>query len=305
MNFDLNTALRVFRLIATHGSFTRAAAEMEVSTSALSQSLRQLEDHLGVRLLHRSTRRVALTEAGEIFLARINPALADIDSAIDSIRPDQTQPTGRLKITLPHIAVALILKPVLTKFMQSYPKIQLDIDTNDGLVDIVGEGFDVGIRLGEALQREMIAVPLGGKIYSKLVATPAYFKEHGIPKHPRDIQKHLCICHRFVTSGILHKWDFEQKGNKLEIVPEGPLIVNDNDIRLFSVLQGVGLAYAFETEVKEYIASGELISVLENWLPPFDGFYLYYASRTHLPPKLRVFIDFMREQFPFSPHKKS
>ena len=294
---DHSPALRAFMLIARHGSFTRAAAELDVTASALSQTLSQLERRLGVRLLARTTRRVGLTEAGREFLARIAPALETIDDAMESVRQHGNRPAGTLRVTS---ALGSFLAPVVPEFLARYPEITLDIDVSSALVDLVARGYDAGFRLGERLEKDMVAVPMGGPMRSFVVGTPAYFKRHGKPAHPRELARHNCVRFRFAGGGIYH-WEFAhpagtQRGRWFEIGVGGNLIVNDNAMALAAVHGGIALAHLIAPLVQADLRSGRLESVLERWLPPYDGMYLYYPSRSQVPPKLRVFIDFLKQR---------
>lgn len=291
-------ALRTFALIARHGSFTRAAAELDVTASALSQALRQLEKQLGVRLLQRSTRRVGLTEAGREFLARITPALNAIDDAMESARQHGDRPVGTLRITTGLLTPIMRLLP---DFQETYPDITLDLTIDGRLVDLIGGGYDAGIRLGECLDKDMVAVPLGGPERSLVVGSPAYFKQYPKPKHPRELTSHNCMRFRFSSSGAVYHWEFFDKNHKphgrwYEVGVEGNLITNDTVLTLNMARAGAGLAHLPASLLADDIASGRLESVLDAWLPPYDGWYLYYPSRFQVAPKLRVFIDFMRER---------
>ncbi len=293
-------ALRAFRAIAEHGSFTRAAAAMDVTASALSQTLQQLERQFGTRLLQRSTRRVGLTEAGRELLQRIAPALNELDAAMDALRQHGGRPGGLLRLTVPDVATTSLLDPLLGEFMLRWPEVRLDIHVDNALSDLIAEGFDAGIRLGERLQRDMVAVPVSGPIRSLVVGSPAYFARHGKPRQPRELETHNCVNFRHVSSRALYRWEFAHKqgpnkGRWFEIAVNGSLIVNNIPLALRAALAGVGLANILEPHVREALADGRLESVLDDWLPPFDGFYLYYPSRFQVPPKLRVFIDFLRE----------
>lgn len=293
---DDTPALRAFHLIARHGSFTRAAAELEVTASALSQTMRQLEQRLGVRLLQRTTRRVGLTEAGKAFLERITPALAAIDMALDELRQHGERPAGTLRVTVPEIVLEWLVAPMQSEFLRRWPDITLDIDVTGGLVDLVAGSYDCGIRLGERLARDMVAVPLGGPVRSVVVAAPAYLDRHGRPQHPRDLQAHACVRNRYISSGAIYRWEFAQRGRWFDIDVSGPLIVNDPALAIRAALGGLGLTHTLEPAVREHLAAGRLETVLDTWLPPYDGFYLYYPSRFQVPPKLRAFIDFLRER---------
>lgn len=290
--------LRAFRLIAEYGSFTRAAAELEVTPSALSQTLRQLEHNLGVRLLHRTTRRVGLTEAGCDFLERIGPALSAIDGAIEAARQYGERPAGTLRLTTAHMST---LATVIPAFMRAYPEITLDIRVDNALTDLIGEGFDAGIRLGERLERDMVALPLTGPMRSCVVGSPAYFAEHDRPRHPRELTAHNCVRYRFATSGAIYRWEFAEKGRWFEIDVGGNLIVNENALALAAVRDGIALAHLPESLLRAELDDSRLESVLDAWLPPYDGLYIYYPSRYQVPPKLRVFIDFLRHHLGQAP----
>jgi DNA-binding transcriptional LysR family regulator len=296
MRDDQTPALRAFHLIARHGSFTRAAAEMEVTASALSQTMRQLEQRLGVRLLQRTTRRVGLTEAGKLFLERITPALAAIDVALDELRQHGERPAGTLRVTVPEIVLDWLVAPMQAEFLRRWPDVTLDIDVTGGLVDLVAGGYDCGIRLGERLARDMVAVPLGGQVRSVVVASPGYLDKHGRPQHPRDLQAHACVRNRYISSGGIYRWEFAQRGRWFDVDVNGPLIVNDPALAIRAALDGLGLTHTLEPAVREHLKAGRLETVLDTWLPPYDGFYLYYPSRFQVPPKLRAFIDFLRER---------
>jgi DNA-binding transcriptional LysR family regulator len=298
MRDDPTAALRNFQLIAQHGSFTRAARELDVTPSALSQSLRHLERKLDVRLLQRSTRRVGLTEAGRDFLARIAPAMAVIDDAMENARQHGQRPEGTLRLTL---ANPRILSHLIPAFMHAYPDITLDLRVETRLVDLIDEGLDAGIRLGESLQKDVVAVPLGGPNRSRVVGSPAYFRRHGTPMHPRELSAHNCVRFRFRPGGPIHQWEFAERGGVnagrwFDVHVDGNLIVNDHATIVEAARQGAALAQVFEEHVADDLTSGRLVSVLDTWLPPYDGWYLYYPSRFQVPPKLRVFIDFMREK---------
>jgi len=302
---DHATALRAFRLIARHESFTRAAAELEVTASALSQTLRQLEDHVGVRLLQRTTRRVGLTEAGRAFLERISPALNEIDEAVDALRQHGDRPAGTLRIVLPEMVLDHFVGPCVASFMQAWPEVKLDIQVENRLTDLIAEGFDAGIRLGERLAKDMVAIPLGGRQRAVVVGSPAYFARRGRPAHPRDLATHDCLRFRFGSRAI-YRWEFAHptgasKGRWFELDVDGPLTTNDPALSIRAAEDGLGLTYMLEISVREALAAGRLEPVLADWLPPFDGVYLYYPSRQQVPPKLRAFIDHLRQHIAGKP----
>ncbi|MHA6203113.1 LysR family transcriptional regulator [Dyella soli] len=298
MSPDNASALRAFRLIARHGSFTRAAAELEVTASALSQTLRQLEAHVGVRLLHRTTRRVGLTEAGRAFLERISPALSEIDDAIEAMRQHGDRPSGTLRIAVPQMVLDQLIAPTLAEFMRAWPELRVDIQVENRLTDLIAEGFDAGIRLGERLARDMVAIPLGSQQRAVVAGSPAYFAEHGRPQHPRELAAHRCVRFRF-SSGVIYRWEFAHpagpaRGRWFELDVDGPLTTNDPTLAICAAIDGLALTHMVEPPLRAAIAAGQLETVLDDWLPPFDGFYLYYPSRLQVPPKLRVFIDHLR-----------
>ena len=299
MRIDPSPALRAFRAIAAHGSFTRAAEELEVSPSALSQTLRQLESRLGVRLLQRTTRSVGLTEAGRELLARVAPALGEIDNAIEQMQKLSGRPAGTLRITVPPVAITALIAPYLSDFLRAYPDIRVDVRMDSALTDVIADGLDAGIRLSEKIQQDMVALPLGGPQRSLVVASPAYLKTNGTPKHPRELQKHNCIRFRFSHNGPPYRWEFAhpsgpQRGRWFETDVDGNLVCNDTGLMMQAVLDGVGLAHVLQHQAREHLERGRVVSVLDKWLPPYDGFYLYYPSRFQVPPKLRVFADFLR-----------
>jgi len=288
--------LRAFAAIVEHGSFARAANHLRVSPSALSQTIRELETRLGMRLLNRTTRSVAPSEAGARLLARLTPALADLEAAIEEMQALRDQPSGLLRINSTRLAVVDHLAPLVGPFLNAFPDITLDLVIEDRLVDIVAARFDAGIRLGEKVEKDMIAVRIGGDLQLICVASPTYIERHGKPKTPRELQAHRCINSRWPTDGSLYRWEFERGEEKLEAAVHGPLIANEPDLVLAACVAGVGIAYAFEHRVREEIAAGRLVHLLKDWTPPFPGFYLYYPGRRQMPPALRAFIDFVTHQ---------
>ncbi|UJB32040.1 LysR family transcriptional regulator [Chromobacterium sp. Beijing] len=288
-------ALQAFRLIAQHGSFTRAAAQQEVTPSALSQTLRQLEAQLGVRLLNRTTRKVGLTEAGQALLARIRPLLEQLDGALEDTRQWQGQLSGTLKLTLPHTAAALLLYPLLAGFMRAHPQLKLELDVNNQLVDIVERGLDAGLRFGESLQQDMQAVAVSAPLRFCVAASPAYLRTRGVPAHPAMLRQHDCLRYRFASSGQVYRWQFVDAGRPFEVAVQGPLTANDTAAALHVALGGLGLAYLPQAMAEPHLADGGLIAVLEEWMPPAEAFYLYYPHHLHQPAKLRAFIDYLRQ----------
>jgi DNA-binding transcriptional LysR family regulator len=287
--------LRALLTVAKHRSFARAAAELGISRSALSQTIQSLERRLGVRLLNRTTRSVAPSEAGSVLLDQLIPLFAQLDEAVASASVSTSGVTGTLRINAPRMAIIHELAPLVAPFLAAHPQVKLDIVADDRLVDIVGEGFDAGVRLGEAVEKDMIAVKLGGKLRMVVVASPAYLDRFGRPETPRDLREHRCINLRRPTDRSIYRWEFERGGECLEVLLDGALLVDEPAIALRAMLDGVGIAYLFEHVVGAAIAAGTAIPLLEDWSPPFPGLYLYYPSR-HTAPPLRAFIELLRQQ---------
>lgn len=294
---DPMAALRAFRLVAEKASFTRAAAALEITPSALSQTLSQLEAHLDVRLLQRTTRRVGLTEAGRQLLARVAAPLGEIDAALEEARAQSGRPAGRLTVTSSRVAASAFVEPILPEFLRRYPEITLDLRIESNLADVIGQGIDVGIRFGERLEQDMICISLSGPVRSVVVAAPDYFRRHGRPAHPRDLAAHNCLQVRSMGGPeTVYRWDFCENGRWFQVDVGGNLISNDSGLATRAALAGVGLRQTMLVDVQKHLADGRLESVLDSWLPPFDDFFLYYPSRIHLPAKLRVFIDCLLER---------
>ncbi|MFZ6044622.1 LysR family transcriptional regulator [Pseudomonas sp. CR3202] len=285
--------LSVFLSIAAHLSFSRAAVELGLSPSALSHAQRALEDRLGVRLFNRTTRSVALTEAGERLYARIRPAFRDIDDALEDLNQFRDTPSGTLRISAGRAAAELVLLPLASRFLEAYPDVSLEISADDALVDVVSAGFDAGVRFGERLEADMVSLPIGPYMRSVVVGSPAFFENHPVPQKPQDLHGLPCIRHRF-PSGNLYRWEFERGGLQLEIEVDGPLTLGDVGMMVGPALQGTGLAYVFEQMVDEHIAAGRLLQVLEDWCPYYPGLHLYYPSRRQVPAALKAFIEFAR-----------
>ena len=288
-------AVAAFACVARHGSFTRAAAELGVSTSALSQSVRALEAQLGVRLLARTTRRVGLTEHGGRFLQRVAPGLQQIDAAFADLDFLRDRPAGTLRINLAAVAAEQLVCPHLPDFLARYPEVTVELYADRRLADIVEGQFDAGIRLGECLQRDMVALPLGPMQRQAIVATPAYLARRGVPATPDALTVHDCIRWRR-SDGRIQPWEFTRDGRDFEVEVDGRLVVNDTVMGLDALRRGTGLGQVFAWQVREDVAAGRLQSVLEDWQAPFPGWFVYYPAREHMAPKLRVFIDFMRER---------
>jgi DNA-binding transcriptional LysR family regulator len=285
--------LIAFWKVAQHRGFSAAAAELEVSPSALSQSIRHLETRLGVRLLNRSTRSVSLTEAGEAYLARIGPALGEVVVAGEELNVLQGRPAGTLRLNAARVAIAMVLQHRLAGFLQEYPDVQIELTNDEGFVDIVDRGFDAGIRMGESVQQDMVAVPLGGPVTMVVVASPAYLKRCPAPRHPDELHRHNCVRFRGSATGAIYKWEFEVGGRPVEYEVHGGLTISDTLFSIDAALEGVGLAYTFAQLAEPYIRAKRLKRVLAKFSPTFPGFYLYYASRHDQPTKLKALIEYV------------
>jgi DNA-binding transcriptional LysR family regulator len=290
-DFDLRD-LDAFVAVARVRNFRRAAIEQGVSVSSLSQRLRDMEERLGVRLMNRTTRSVALTEAGELLLTRIGPAMRDVSDALDQVRGLRGVPSGRLRINAPPPAVDLVLAPMVASFLRAYPQIDLEIVAESSFVDIVDAGFDAGVRYGEHLAQDMIAVSLGGPQRYAVVASPHYVAQYGRPKQPKDLLDHACIRTRFGGRRI-PDWEFEKAGRVVKVAPRGQLIATYLGLAMRAVKDGLGFWPTFEGYVREEIKSGTLVSVLDDWCAPFPGPFLYYPSRRQPPPALSAFVAFV------------
>ncbi|KAB8061101.1 LysR family transcriptional regulator [Janthinobacterium violaceinigrum] len=289
---DLNE-LTAFAAVARLRSFRKAALERGVSASALSHALRALEERLGVRLLNRTTRSVTPTEAGQQLLARLAPAMREITDALLDLSTLQDVPAGKLRLNVPRPAARLLLAPMLAQFVARYPRVQVELVTDDGMIDIVRDGFDAGIRFGEHVAADMIAVPVGAPQPFVVVASPAYLAAHGAPSTPRALLGHACIGRRF-PSGRQYAWEFGQAGEGVSIAVGGPLVFDDDELMLRAARDGAGLAYVYEADARADIAAGRLVCVLERCLPPPPRYFLYYPSRRQMPSVLRAFVDMVR-----------
>ncbi|HXH48729.1 MAG TPA: LysR family transcriptional regulator [Terriglobia bacterium] len=290
--YDLNT-LAAFLVVAEECSFTGAAKRLGVSPSAMSHAIRGLEENIGVRLLSRTTRSVAPTEAGERLLARLRPALTDVRDVLDELSGLRDKPVGRVRLLVPRLAGTMVLGPKLAKFTRDYPEIVLDITADDSRLDIVAGGFDAGIHFGEYIQKDMIAVRVSRDHRAAIVGAPAYFKTHPRPKTPRDLLKHQCINFRHGTAGV-YRWEFDKGKKSLSVAVNGPLVVDDVETMVRAAIDGVGLAFVSDERVTAQLESAELIRVLEDWCQPFPGFFLYYPSRRQQPAALSALINALR-----------
>ena len=287
-------SLAMFLAVAEEQNFTRAAARLGVSQSALSHSMRRLEDKLGLRLLTRTTRSVSPTVAGERLLETLRPALDDIDAKLSQLTDMRERPAGTIRITTSKHAARTILWPAINRLTVENPDIEVELSVDAGLTDIVAERFDAGVRLGERLEKDMIAVPIGPKLRMAAVASPDYLAGHGTPQMPGDLAQHRCINLRFVSSGSLYVWEFEKNGRELKVKVEGQLVLNDVDLTIDAALAGHGIAFMIEDHVAPQMADGRLVRVLEDWCEPFDGHYLYYPSRRQPSSAFSLLLDALR-----------
>lgn len=294
MASDNLTHLAAFSAVARHRSFRRAGAELALSTSAVSYAIRALEERLGVGLFHRTTRSVSLTEAGQRLMERLQPALGQVSDALEEMNQFRSTPAGLLRINAARAAVPTQLSPRLLRFLQAHPDMRVEVTENDGLVDVVAEGFDAGVRLHEFVPEDMVAVPLGPALRGMIVASPAYVAQHGVAGHPRDLLRHQCIRFRF-ASGHLYKWQFERDGEAMEIDVPGRLTLSEQGTIVRAVLDGLGVAYVLEDAARPYLDAGRMVAMLEDWSPPFPGFVLYYPRQRQMASALRSFVDMLRE----------
>jgi DNA-binding transcriptional LysR family regulator len=290
--------LNAFLAVCEERSFTRAAAKLGVSQSALSHAIRRLETRLGIRLLTRTTRQVAPTNAGEQLLHTLRPAIDEIDAQLASLSAFRDKPAGSVRITTGQHAAETVLWPVLERLLPGYRDIKVELSLDQGLVDIVAERFDAGVRLGEQVGRDMIAVRIGPDIRMAVVAAPAYIAQHPAPRTPHDLTEHMCINLRLPTLGGLYAWEFEKDGHELKVRVDGQLVFNDVPLILNAAMKGFGLACVLEDQVKDALADGRLVRVLADWCPPFSGYHLYYPSRRQLPPAFGLLVEALRYRGP-------
>ncbi|MET0792990.1 MAG: LysR family transcriptional regulator [Polyangiaceae bacterium] len=287
--------MSVFLKVAEKRSFSAAARELGVSGSAVSQTVQQLEQRLGVRLLQRTTRSVGLTQAGERLYESVAPAFSEIRSAIEALNELRERPAGTVRMTLAR-AAGPFLYDALGDFSVEFPEVRLELCFDDGLTDIVAQGFDAGVRLGEILDKDMVALDISGPQRMAVLGSPAYFSQHPKPKHPRDLLNHDCVGYRLATGGGLYRWEFDEAGKEFEIAVSSRIISNDLQHVRHLALSGVALVMLFEDLVRVELHSGQLLRVLKEYCSPFPGFYLYYPSRAHTPLRLRVLADFLRKR---------
>ena len=295
MRRDELGGLAMFLAVAEERSFTRAGAKLGISQSALSHAMRRLEAKLGLRLLTRTTRSVAPTEAGERLIDTLGPALRDIDDQIAALTDLRERPAGTIRITTPEHAARTLLWPAVDRLTADHPDIHVELNVQAAFTDIVAERFDAGVRLGERLEQDMIALRIGPSLRMATVAAPAYFARHGKPETPHDLARHQCINLRMV-SGSVYTWEYEKDGRELNVKVEGQLVLNDANLIVAAAIAGHGLAHLVEDRAAPLIADGTLVRVLEEWCEPFDGYYLYYPSRRQPSQAFRLFLEAIRYQ---------
>lgn len=285
-----------FRIVAEERSFTKAAARIGVAQSTLSHTIKQLEARMGIRLLTRTTRNVATTTAGERLLRTITPRMAEIEEEIGALMEFRDKPSGSIKLTLSDHALESVVWPKLKSVLKDYPDISVELLLDSTFRNIVEEGFDAGVRLGESVEKDMIAVRIGPDWRLVAVASPDYLNAHGVPAHPKDLVRHICINMRHETAGGLYGWEFAKDGEELRVRVDGQLTINNSYAMIDAALNGYGIAYVPENIVERQIASGELVQVLDDWSPFFDGYFLYYPSRRQNLPAFKVIVDALRHR---------
>jgi DNA-binding transcriptional LysR family regulator len=285
--------LAAFDAVARHRSFRRASDERGVTASAISHAVSNLEARIGIRLLNRTTRSVSLTDAGAMLLARLSPAFGDIGSALDALNQFRDTPFGKVRINAPNSVAPFVFGPVMGRLIEANPNLELEIVATDRLVDIVDEGFDAGIRLGESLRDGMTAVKIKPRLRLAVVGSPAYFEKHPLPTQPADLQDHVCI-RNIYPSGVAYPWEFNRYDKTIEFEPTGPISLDDHELMVGAALSGVALAYVWEDRARPYLENGRLVECLASWRAPEDWLYLYYPTRKHLSAGLRAVIEALR-----------
>lgn len=290
---DQLDGLIALKIVATNKSFTAAAKVLGITPSAISQIIKQLEERIGVTLLSRTTRSISLTEAGEKFLNESGPALDQILLALEHVGDFATKATGTLRLNLPRLAYRSFVEPVVKTFREKYPEVTVELYFEDAKSDVVGNGFDAGIRLSDILMKDMVAIKLYGPIHFVIAGAPSYFEKHGRPQHPKDLLAHNCILTR-LGSGLYDRWEFEQKGKEFEVHVKGTLIMNESSFQIDAGINGQGLIYTSEDSIRNEIRDGKLEIVLEKFKTSSSGYYLYYPKNSQVMPKLRAFIDHIK-----------
>ncbi len=296
MRRDEFTEMRAFLEVAKERSFTRAAAKLGVTRSALSHTVRALEERLGIRLLSRTTRDVAPTAAGERLVESVQPHFESIAAGINAISALRDKPSGHVRIVCPDDAVELVFRPRLSAFLRDFPDVTVELIIDNGFTNIVERQFDAGVRLGEAIARDMVAVRIGPDVSYSVVGSPEYFERRSPPTNPQELTEHDCINLRLPTSGTLYSWEFERDGHEFSVRVEGPLTLSNIGPAIDSALDGIGLAYAPTDRVRPYVETGQLRRVLSDWCPTFQGYHLYYPSRRNPSPAFTAFVEAFRQR---------
>ncbi|WP_172151992.1 LysR family transcriptional regulator [Pseudomonas tumuqii] len=296
MRQDHLDGLLTFIAVAEEKGFSAAAVKLGVSPSAVSQNIRNLEQRLGLVLFNRTTRSVSLTEIGERYLERVQPALEQLTSASRELGREADHPAGLLRVNVPRAAYLIVLQPVLRRFMEAYPEINLELRVENLLADIVAQGFDAGIRFGNLVEKDMVALPVGPPLQAQIIASPDYLARRGTPEHPRDLLEHDCIGFRHTTSGQIERWAFARDEEKFDLLVKGRLILNDSEILVRTVLEGLGIAYMINGYIESLLEHGRLVRLLPEWSPDLPALHLYYPNRRRVPAKLRALIDFLRNE---------
>lgn len=286
--------LSAFVAVADHLSFRAAALRLGVTPSALSHTMRQLEERLGVRLLHRTTRSVSVTDAGHRLLERLRPAIDQIASALEDLNEERSRPVGRLRIYAIHTAAAAVITPIWHRFLSTYPEVHLELQLGEAPIDIVAKGFDAGIGTREQAAADMVIVRVMGPVKVAVVGAPSYFARRREPRTPDDLAHHCCVEYRRGADGGVFEWEFERGGKSRKISVSGRVMVNDPDLAVRAAVDGLGIAYTLTALAEPFLRSGQLVRVLEDWSPSFGGLFLYYPSRRQVPAALRALIDMIR-----------
>jgi DNA-binding transcriptional LysR family regulator len=297
--------LTAFVAVADHLSFRGAASRLGVTPSALSHSMRQLEERLGMRLLNRTTRSVSVTDAGLRLLERLRPAISEIGGALEDLNQERQRPVGRLRIYAIHLAASAVIAPIWKRFLSTYPDVHLEVAVGDAPIDIVAKGFDAGIRPRDRVPADMIAVRVMGPMKIAVVGAPTYFARRRPPRTPDDLARHICVEYRREADGEVLMWPFERNRKSRRISVDGRVMVNNSDLAVRAAVDGLGIAYTVEALAEPFLRSGQLVRVLEDWSPSFEGLFLYYPGHRQVPAALRALIDMIRAARGSAPGKRS
>lgn len=293
MSVDL-ASLAVLRAVAETRGFRAAADRLGVTRSAVSQTIRKLEDQIGIALVHRTTRSVSLTEAGERLYASIAPALSDIETAVAAASDLRDRPRGHLRLAVSSIAESFISGPLLAGFIAANPEVTLDVVITDEEFDIIAAGYDAGVRLGDVIEQDMIAIPVSERQIERVACAPSYIQQHGTPRHPRDLIRHRCVGWRRSPDVAAHRWEFVDRGKEFDVAVAPEIMTNDLRLMIRLALAGAGITIAPEECLRPWLATGELVPILTKFAPAYPGFYLYYPGRRQLAPKMRALVDYVR-----------